>query len=149
MDHINLPLVRTRSGAAAMWDQGGFDGLTGRAVVIAGVYGEKLRPYFTYRMEGHRPNARHALMPVYPGGHIVQVDTNPDETTVRVLQVVLIEEEYVQATLVAMAVNDSWKDGISPPKILQNAVDAACAAAARYGSVVPGYAIPWHEHHEA
>lgn len=141
---INLPLVRTKSGAAAFWDEGGYDGMAGRAVVVTGAYGEKLRPYFSYKGEGRRPNAKHALMPLYTGGYIVQVDTNPKETTMRIMQIMSVEADTVRVIPVALARGEKWDDGVPPPKILHDALVAAHAAATRYGNVEPGYAVEYH-----
>jgi hypothetical protein len=138
---FNMPIIRTRSNAAALWDEGGNDGTTGRAVVVTGAYGERLRPFFMYRGDTRRANAKHALMPLYNGGYIVQIDLTPQEKTIRVLQVVRVEDDTAKVVLVAMSNGETWDEGKTPPKLLMAALEAAHTSATTYGNVAPGYIV--------
>lgn len=147
MTQFKIPLVRTRSGAASLWDEGGRDETCGRAVIVTGMYGERLRPYFKYRGPTRRPNGKHALMPVYVGGYVVQTDANQVGKSVRVLQVIGLEDgaQMMDVELIASGAGDQWDEGRRPPPVLTDALKAAAHAANCRNNVEPGYIVEMAE----
>lgn len=139
---MKLPITRTKSNGAAMWDEGGYDGNTGRAVCITGPFGERLKPFFVHAGPKVRPNGKHALVPLFVGGYIVQVDMSEKHKSARLLQIDEINDKHVDVSVVASTMDGAqWDDGTPPPKLLLPALRAAQEQAGRHGSVTPTFVV--------
>lgn len=147
-DLVDIPVARTRSGLAAMWERGGHSGKSGSAVVIADTYGGRLRASFQYSGPDHRANGMHALVLVRAGNYIVNVEESGDHESVTVLQLVEVPDKtaptdaVARARLVARCINGFWEDGVPPPRLLEPAIQAAIKCAGTYGCYDIPYAIP-------
>jgi len=63
---VTVQIVRTAKSLAVLWEQGGGFSNTGRATLVAGPNGEKLRPLYV-RRKGHLACEDHALFRIWPG----------------------------------------------------------------------------------
>ena len=146
---FTIPVVCTKSGAAAMWHEGGSHEGVGRAVVVTGAFGEKVRPYFVRRDHAAKVSTKLALMPLYVGSFIIHIDSNSDDDTLRVLQVRKLavgNTDYPEATvsLVAERRNGAWEHDTTPPPVLNEAIEAAEILAAADDPVAT-YIVPMRE----
>lgn len=136
-DTVTLKIVRTRTGRPAMWDEGGKLGEVGRAVVVAGQFGEPLRPlYRLWEGEGARPASRHALMPLDVGCHVIHVHADTSDLRVVAMRITDIPQEGLVCEARLMYTG-GWP---APGALLYDAIDAATSMAEEPGCLEPGYA---------
>ena len=74
-DVITVAIERTRLGKPCMWECGGMRSNIGKAIIFADANGDAMRPYFT-RYNMLATNGQHALMPLFRGAHMVNVEVH-------------------------------------------------------------------------
>ena len=91
MDIIRtMPLHRSRSGLACLWECGGGLTNTGRAQLVASPTGKPKRAIYI-RTHGDLCNGDHAPIPVRVGDCVVSVDRHRDRVAVQVECITAIE----------------------------------------------------------
>ena len=136
-------LETTRSGRTALWESGGGMTNTGRATIIAGPKGERLRPYYI-RRRGHLAGGHHALMPIFPGHFIINAHHHRGDFEISVLRVTAIGERngslYAEVEQVTDFSKGEWlKDPAEIAPHLPEAIEAAKKKALSYHCRTPYY----------
>lgn len=82
----------TNTGLPALWEEGGYSGDAGEAVIITDVVGCPLRPVY---IDNHKDNicGKHALFVIEPGYFIVKVKHNMGNFRISISEVVLVTYE--------------------------------------------------------
>jgi hypothetical protein len=87
-----LPVLKTKSGHPALWEEGGGCKNTGRAIIICGPSGEKVSPLYI-RKRGHLSNKEHALFEVKESMHVVEVEHHREDFSVRVWKITSLSQK--------------------------------------------------------
>lgn len=142
---FDVPIVLTKSGQPALWEEGGRTVATGqaRAVVVAGPMGEKLVPYFVHRGPDRKANVRRALLPMKPGHYILQGVDDGAGCIIQVVQVRAVNDDPTNPHVVARhtgeCVNGAWD--VRPPAILNQALAAVARILNHSNCRDPEYAL--------
>ena len=117
MDIIRtMPLHRSRSGLACLWECGGGLTNTGRAQLVASPTGKPKRAIYI-RTHGDLCNGDHALIPVRVGDCVVSVDRHRDRVAVQVECITAINgdtatlehtDDLICWDVIRAAVEKSW-----------------------------------------
>jgi hypothetical protein len=137
---------RTRSGRPAMWESGGGMTHTGYAIIIAGQYGEKLKPIFVKR-RGQLVGGDHALFVVHPKDHVIIAARHRDEFRIAIYQIKEINEDQAVCSLVYFFDQEGWvncKEGSAGPDCpaeFEAAVEASKEKTRCYHCRAPHYYV--------
>lgn len=126
-----VQIERTKRGFPALWEEGGGYTHTGRGVIVAGPFGEPLKPFYI-RRKGHLANAHHALLPLKLGYYVVRAYHYREDFTIEVYRVVDINLNEDTATLELVAQFDEEAWDREPPAYLTAAIEAAREKAVCY-----------------
>ena len=85
-----MPLHRSRSGLACLWERGGGLTNTGDAQLVTSPTGKPKRAIYI-RTHGDRCNDDHALIPVKVGDCVVSVDRHWDRVSIKVERITAID----------------------------------------------------------
>jgi len=124
---------KTKKGYLAAWECGGGMTNTGRAVIVCGPAGEKLKPVY-YRRRGHLACNEHGLFILKPGYHLIFANHHRGDFHIDVQKIVSLhadnEKPYALVELVCNFSKGEWDK--EPPEELKPAIEAAKAKARCY-----------------
>ena len=129
-------LTRSKSGLFCAEESGGGSTNTGKALIICGSKGEKLRPVFI-PSSGHLANGTHAIIPVHPGCYTIAVDRHRANYTITVKRIAGIHEKMMQESHIPPAV-PSEKESMSMRTVIWAEMEDVCKySEGEWGGVVP------------
>jgi hypothetical protein len=128
MSVIPVSVELTKKGYPAMWEKGGGMSSTGKATIITGPDGSRLKPFYV-RTGGHLAGAEHALLPATKGNLIIEVWRHYKDFTITIMKI--ISEPYkdtlgrltVNCEVVNKFNNGEWDKGLE--EWLASALEAA------------------------
>jgi len=132
-------IKRTKKNFPALWEEGGGYTNTGRATIICGPDGEKLRPIYIKR-RGELACSKHALFVIRPEYYIIQAGHHRRDFGVTVYKIVSISDSDNEAEVERIAHFSEGEWDNEPPEFLQAAIKAAKNKATCYHCRSPYYA---------
>jgi len=133
-----IPLVRSRSGTACLWEAGGAGRNTGHAVVIAGPHGERLRAIYV-RRRGPLAGWDHALIPVRVGDLVFAADQHREDFEITVSRIAAIRE--TEADLERLTDYEGGEWALPPLREWDGALQAVVAKATCYHCRAPHFVL--------
>lgn len=129
-----INIEKSNNGIPCVWENGGGYSNTGRAVVVAGIHGEKLRPLYI-RKKGQLACSDHALIEVRIGYMIIEAEHGRGDFDISVYAIMNAEKRKVKR--VYSFTMGSWDR--KPPLYLKSAIEAAKRKALLYHCREPLY----------
>ena len=132
-----ITIERTTKGNPALWEEGGGFTNTGRAQVVAGPNGERLKPLYI-RRSGPLACGKHALFVVRPGYYVLRAWADGGQVEgIRVYRIVEIGETVAKMELVHRYYRGEWDREPAPE--LREAVEAVAEKTRCYHCRSPHY----------
>lgn len=129
-----INIEKSNNNIPCVWENGGGYSNTGRAIIVAGLYGEKLKPLYV-RKKGQLACSDHALIEVRIGYMIIEAEHGRGDFDISIYAVVDPENGIVK--IIHSYTMGSWDR--KPPLYLKSAIDAAKRKALFYHCREPLY----------
>lgn len=133
MDSEIFDFVLTAAGNRAVWEQGGATTSNGKALVVTGSQGQKLKSVLI----NNACNQKHALIKVREKDHIIVVDRKHDILSIDIYQITSFNDDTLEleAIRIYQYLNGEW-DQLPPFK---RAINAAVLKSRTYHCRKPAY----------
>lgn len=104
---MSIEIERSKKGLPCLWESGGGMSNTGKAIVIAGKFGEALKPIYI-RKSGSLSCGHHALIPIYKGCLVIKTSHHRGDFETSVYRISSISKDSAELTLLNEFSNGEW-----------------------------------------